>query len=358
MIRVGIIGCGRISDLHILGYEDRTDAAVVALCDVSVELATQKAAAWGTPDATIYGDYRELCSSGDVDLVEIIVPHHLHHEVTVYALAQGLNVSVQKPMAMSLAEADDMIDQSHQASGVMKVYENFIHYPPIARARQIIDAGDIGDPLTIRIKSNSGDPACGWSVPAAAAAWRHDMSKSGGGPLTFDDGHHKVAVAWYLMGSIERVHAWIGSTEIGPGQTMDAPAAITFGFSGGRLGIWDVVYSPNLQIHTDHYTQDDQIEVTGTHGVLWVTRGHGRTLSRAPVIVYRDGVSHEYDDMATGWEASFIASTHNTIDALHGRTPLSLTGEEGREILAADLAIQESAATGVAVTIPKKDAGI
>jgi predicted dehydrogenase len=358
MIRVGIIGCGRISDLHILGYQDRSDARVVALCDISRDLATAKATAWGLPAATIYDAYRELCSSGTVDLVEIIVPHHLHHEVTVYALAQGLNVSVQKPMAMSLAEADDMIDQSRQASGVMKVYENFIHYPPIAKARQVIDAGDIGEPLTIRIKSNPGDPAYGWSVPAAAAAWRHDVSKSGGGPLTFDDGHHKIAVAWHLMGPIERVHAWIGETEIGDGQILDAPAAITLGFSGGRLGVFDVVYSPNLQIHTDHYAQDDQIEVTGTRGVLWVTRGHGRTLSRAPVVVYRDGVAHEYDDMATGWESSFIASTHNTIDALHGRTPLSLTGEEGREILAADLAIQESAATGGAITIPKKDVGI
>jgi predicted dehydrogenase len=117
------------------------------------------------------------------------------------------------------------------------------------------------------------------------------------------------------------------------------------------MGVFDVVYSPDLHVHSDHYAQDDQVEVTGTRGVLWVTRGHGRTLPRAPVVVYRDGVAHEYDDMPTGWESSFIAATHNTIDAVHGRTPPSLTVEDAREVLAAGLAIQESAATGRSVTI-------
>lgn len=353
MFRVGIVGCGRISDLHILEYQARDDAVVVALCDVNRDLATAKAAEWGLENASIYEDYRELCSPDVVDLVEIIVPHHLHYVVAVYALAQGLNVSVQKPMAMSLAEADDMIGQARQSSGFFKVYENFVCYPPIARAKQIIDAGDIGEPVSIRIKSNPGDPAFGWDVPPAAAAWRRDLSKAGGGPLTFDDGHHKVAVAWHLMGPIERVHAWIGETDIGGGNTLDAPAVITLEFSGGRLGVFDIVYSPHLQIHTKHYAQDDYVEVTGTHGVLMVTRGHGRTMTRAPLIVYRDGVTHDYDDMATGWEASFIASTRNTIEALHGQTAPSLTGEEGRHILAAGLAIQESATTGRSVTIAR-----
>ena len=352
MKRIGIIGCGRISDLHVLGYRNQDDFAITAVCDVDKSLAAFKAQSWGLEEVTLFEDYRELCKSGLVDLVEVIVPHHLHRQVAVYALEQGLNVSVQKPMAINLTEADDMIEAARLSQGFLKVYENFVHYPPIARARQIIDEGGIGEPLSIRIKSNPGDPACGWKVPAAAQAWRLDLSQSGGGPLTFDDGHHKIAVAWYLMGRIEQVYAQIGQTSIGGGKSLDAPAIISFGFSDGRMGILEVVYSPHLQIQTDHYAQDDQVEVTGTKGLLWVTRGHGRTSGRAPLILYREGVTHEYDDLPGGWEQSFIASTRNTIEAVRGETALSLTGEEGRHLLEVGLAIQESASSGRSVFIP------
>lgn len=344
MFRVGIIGCGRISDLHARGYRGCDDFRLAAACDVDREAAAAKARAWGLPPGAVFDDFREMCDSGEVDLAEVLVPHHLHHRVAMYALRAGLAVSLQKPMAVSLAEADEMIAEAGRRGSFFKVYENFVHYPPIARARRVIDRGEIGEPLGIRIKSNPGDPSFGWDVPRTAREWRHDPARGGGGPLTFDDGHHKLAAAWFLMGPIERVHARIGRTELPDGMILDAPAVVTFGFSGGRMGVFDVVYSPGLRIHSDHYAQDDYVEVTGSEGVLWVTRGHGRTVPRAPLIVYRGGVTYEYDDMPSGWEASFTASTRNTMAALRGEEPMSLTGEQGRHLLAAGLALQESAA--------------
>lgn len=346
MFRVGIVGCGRISDLHASGYRGSDDFRITAVCDVDREAAAAKARAWGAPDSTVavYEDYRALCHSGEVDLVEALVPHHMHHPVAMYALRAGLGVSVQKPMAITLAEADGMIAEAARRGAFFKVYENFVHYPPIARARRIIDEGGIGEPLGVRIKSNPGDPAFGWRVPREAREWRHDPNRGGGGPLTFDDGHHKLAAAWFLMGRIERVYAQIGSTATRDGMTLDAPAVITFGFSGGRMGVFDVVYSPGLRIFSDNYPQDDHVEVTGSEGILWITRGHGRTVPRAPLIVYRGGVTYEYDDMPSGWEASFAASTRNTMAALRGEEPPSLTGEEGRHLLEAGLALQKSAA--------------
>jgi len=345
VFRVGIIGCGRISDLHALGYRGCDGFRLAAACDVDREAAAAKARAWGLPPEAVFDDYRALCDSGRADLVEVLVPHHMHHQVAMYALRAGLSVSLQKPMAVSLAEADEMIAEADRRGLFFKVYENFVHYPPIARARRVIDQGVIGEPLGIRIKSNSGNPSFGWEVPRAAREWRHDPARGGGGPLTFDDGHHKLAAAWFLMGRMEWVHARIGRTELPDGMILDAPAVITFGFSGGRMGVFDVVHSPGLRIHSDHYAQDDHVEVTGSEGVLWVTRGHGRTVPRAPLIVYRGGATYEYDDMPSGWEASFTASTRNTAAALRGEEPLSLTGEQGRHLLEAGLALQESAAT-------------
>ena len=85
----------------------------------------------------------------------------------------------------------------------------------------------IGEPLTIRIKSVFGDPRYGWAIPEAARTWRLDPAACGGGPIVFDDGHHKFALAWWLMGMPEEVHAWIGRTEV-EGGTVDGPAMISF----------------------------------------------------------------------------------------------------------------------------------
>ena len=115
-------------------------------------------------------------------------------------------------MALTVAQADEMVEATRQAGVIFKVYENFIFYPPVQRAKALIDDGEIGDLLTIRIKSNSGISPNEWDVPASALDWRYDPEECGGGPLVFDDGHHKFALGWHFMGMAEQVHAWIGST--------------------------------------------------------------------------------------------------------------------------------------------------
>ncbi len=348
-LRVGMIGTGRISDLHALEYLANDRARIVAVCDVDSELARQRGQAWGVSEDRVLGDYHDLLALPDVDLVEILLPHHLHYQATLDAAAAGKHISLQKPMALTVAEADEMIAAAGNAGVIFKVFENFIFYPPVQRAKALIEAGEIGDPLTIRIKSNSGTSPGQWEVPLAAWAWRFAPEQCGGGPLVFDDGHHKFSLAWYFMGPAEEVHAWIGETEIMPGLTLDAPAIISWKFPGNRFGSLEAVYSPELVLDTAHYAQDDRIEITGTKGVIWITRGHGRMLDVPPVVLYRDRQTFTYSDMPVGWEQSFINSTRHFIDAYFKGEPPSLTGEEGREVLRFALAAQTSARTGQAV---------
>ena len=235
------------------------------------------------PPGRVFNNHHDLLALPDLDLVEILLPHHLHHPVTLDALAAGKHVSVQKPMALTLAEADEMIAAASAAEKTLRVYENFIFYPPVARAKALIDAGEIGDPLTIRIKSNAGFSPTAWHVPLAAWAWRFNPEICGGGPLLFDDGHHKFALAWHFMGLAEQVHAWIGEMELMPGRVLDTPAIVSWKFPGNRFGSLEAVYSPQLQIDTRYYAQDDRVEITGTKGVLWINGGHGR-LTDAPAL--------------------------------------------------------------------------
>lgn len=350
-LRVAFIGTGRISDLHALAYLDDERAELVAVCDRNLELAKMRGERWGLGAERIFRDYQDLLALDDIDMVEILLPHHLHYQATLHAFAAGKHVSVQKPMALSLTQADAMVSAADAAGKILKVYENFIFYPPVQRAKALVNSGEIGDLLTIRIKSNSGISPTEWAVPAAAQAWRLNPEECGGGPLVFDDGHHKFALGWHFMGMAAEVHAWIGRTEIGDGQFLDAPAIVSWKFPGDRFGSLEAVASPELVLDTQHYAQDDRIELTGTKGVLWVTRGHGKMLDLPPVILYKDRRTRTWSDMPVGWEHSFINSTRQCIDAFFAGEAPQLTGEDGREVLRFALAAQESARLGRAVKL-------
>ncbi len=350
-LRVGFIGTGRISDLHALEYLANDRARIVAISDIDPGIARPRAEQWGVPSDRIFSDYHDLLALPDVDLVEILLPHHLHHQATLDAAAAGKHISLQKPMALSIQEADEMIAAAKQAGVIFKVFENFIFYPPVQRAKALIEAGEIGDPLTIRIKSNSGTSPTTWDIPHNAWAWRFRPDHCGGGPLVFDDGHHKFSLAWYFMGLAEEVHAWIGATELAPDFVLDSPGIVSWKFPNNRFGSLEVVNSPELVLDTNHYAQDDRIEITGTKGVIWITRGHGKMMDVPPVVLYRDRKVMTYSDMPVGWEHSFINSTRHFIEAYFAGEPPSLTAWEGREILRFALAAQESARTGQAVAL-------
>ena len=108
-VRVGIIGAGRISDLHAIEYRENPNAEIVAIADVVVEQASARARAWGCAQARIYGDYRALLDDQRVNAVEILLPHNLHCEAAIAALDAGKHVSLQKPITRNLAEADKVV---------------------------------------------------------------------------------------------------------------------------------------------------------------------------------------------------------------------------------------------------------
>ena len=107
----------------------------------------------------------------------------MHLSVALNALAAGKAVSLQKPMGRNLEEADQLVAAAAAAAQPFKVFENFLFHPPVQKAKQLINEGAIGEPLSIRIKSNPGKSQTAWKIPAGARAWRQEPDKSGGGTL-------------------------------------------------------------------------------------------------------------------------------------------------------------------------------
>lgn len=344
-LRVGIIGTGRISDLHAAEYVMSERADIAAVCDLDADAARARARSWGAEPDSVYTDWRELLADDSLDAVEILLPHHMHLEVGLAAMEAGKHVSAQKPMALDIADADRYVAAAEAAEArgqVVRIVENFLFYPPVARLIEIVLGGEIGEILSVRQKSLSGDPSYGWDVPQAAAAWRLDPERCGGGPLVFDDGLHKFSIFWSLLGIASEVHAWIGATEV-EGGALDSPSSVSLRWEGGAIGHLEVVNAPDLYIKSRHYAQDDRVEVTGTSGVAWVNRGHGHLLEEAPLRVYKDGRATDHVDLATGWESSFVFATRDFVNAITDGGSSLLPARTARDILSTALAAQLSA---------------
>jgi predicted dehydrogenase len=344
-IRAAIVGCGRISDLHQLGYRDHSDARIVAVCDSDRERAREKASAWGVKK--VYTDYEQVLSDKEVDLVELLTPHHLHCPMTVAACEAGKHVSVQKPMALSAAQADEMIGAAQRAGVVLRVYENFVYYAPAVRARQMIEAGEIGEVRAVRMHVSTGTSSSGWEVPTSAWVWRFDEKLCGGGELVFDHGYHLFSLARYLAGPVERVYAWIDGTPVAPGTNIDAPAVIMFQFQAPRCyGVFDIEHTPQTRIDSAYYADDDRVEIVGDKGILFINRYTARTVDLPELMLFKDGKTTAIPVQGVEWHDSFIAATQDMIEKLKRGGQPKLDGPTGKAVLQFCLAALESARTG------------
>ena len=343
-VRAGIIGGGRIADLHAKGYAGGELGQIYAVCDVDEALATRRAQEWGAQRA--YGDYRALLADEVVDAVEILTPHNLHREMAVAALDAGKHVSVQKPMALSIAEADDMVRAAESSGKLFRVFENFRFYPPFQLAKRLIDEGAIGEPQAIQVSVIDGSYPGSWPVPESAWRWRYDRSISGGGPVTFDHGYHIFSIVMYLMGPVDEVMAWIDETP-GRAGTVDRPALVAWKHAAThRYGSWQSLGSRDLLVRSKYYAGDELTHVIGTKGVLWVNRCSGEMLETPPVVLYRDGETRAFHDVETDWGYSFELGTRDLLEAIRDGRESQLSGQEAREVLRFTLAAPLSARLG------------
>ena len=329
--KVGFIGLGRISDLHVLGYRNNPDAELYALCDSDSELMERRSREWAIP--VTYQDYKDLLADKNIDAVEVLTPHPFHEQIVVDAAKAGKHVCCQKPMTIDLDSADRMVAACRENGVMFKSPITIYFYPPIMKAKDLIKSGVIGEVNNLRIKM-IGCGYGGWDVPVNTWGWRQKETDAGRGQQTFDHGHHLWAVAWYLMGSVADIKAWINITD----DFIDSPAVMMWRYKdGNRFGQCEYTYSRDLEVPSDYYACDEWFEITGSKGLIKVNRCNGQLVPGPAISLYtNDGWEHI--DLSDDWSEGFIESTKNFTSALAGKEKISLTGEEGREILAMDLA--------------------
>ncbi|MCK6452691.1 MAG: Gfo/Idh/MocA family oxidoreductase [Alphaproteobacteria bacterium] len=351
-LRVGIVGMGRIFDLNCLGYVDHPDARVVALCDVDPGLLAQRSKVF--PAARTTTDYAEFLT-WDLDVVDVLAPHPLHEQMSVAAMRAGAHVSVQKPMAMTLEECDRMLAAASFAGRHLKLFENFVFYPPLVKARELLRDGAIGKPVHFRMKVAIGDRSRAWKVDPRTNAWRYALGAGGkGGPLVFDHGHHMMAVALWLFGDVRDCFARIDSTPMPAGHSLDAPATLTWRHRDPPIhAMWDVSLALKMLVRTDYYASHERFEIQGESGIIQVNRCSDRLMDEPVLTLYRDGEQRAWHCIEQDWGESFRRSTLHFIDFLMGRTDCAvLSGREGRRVVELFHLFDQSSREGRAIAHP------
>ena len=359
MINVAIIGAGRIADLHAPGYMEHPDARIAAVVDRDQQLLQRRAHEWDAGAG--YSEHLDMLEGQRVDAVEILTPHASHAQLIIDSLAAGVHVSVQKPMAISLAECDAIVEAAAESDRIFRVFENFAYYEPLVRAKQMLDDGTIGDPVGLRIKTLMGGAQYGWHVPDSTKAWRFDDDISGGGRIVLDYGWHIFAMSRILLGAPAQVFAQIKHSDIGNGVMIDCPLSMQWTYADNdAFTSWQANSSREMVVPSDYYAEDEWFEITGTRGIIWVNQCTGKMLAnQPPLVVYADGSFTEYatDDIDTDWGNSFKRGVAEFVEAVAGHAssadtrPPILDATTAREVYKHARAAQRAARENRAVTL-------
>ena len=206
-IGIGLIGAGFMGKCHALAFGavkavfgDVPRPKLEVLCDVSLAKAQDAASRFGFARAT--DDWRALVEDPKVDLVSITTPNALHHEMALAAIAAGKHVYCEKPMAVTLGQAEEMAAAAARSPVRTLVGYNYLKNPAVLHARALLDRGAIGRPIHFRGIFDEDYMA----DPALPGTWRSLRREAGLGVLG-DMGCHLVAAALYLAGPIESVVA-------------------------------------------------------------------------------------------------------------------------------------------------------
>ena len=217
MIRVGIIGLGRSGwELHAEPLSGFPDYQLVAVCDRSDARRTSAAETFG---AKPYSEADELVGDPEIDLVVVSAPSNLHKDLSIAALDAGKNVIVEKPMALSLAEADEMIEASERNGRLLTVFHNRRWDQDYQMLKRLVDQGVLGELLTLDSRVMTYGPEwTTYGVEEFNPTWRIQAAYGGG--FLADWGPHMVEQLLDLTGEMPvtvtcemRSHLWATEVE-------------------------------------------------------------------------------------------------------------------------------------------------
>jgi predicted dehydrogenase len=341
-IGVGIIGSGFVAEIHAEAFRRVPAARVVGVASPTKGKAQALAGRHGIPQA--FTDYRRLLELDDVHVVTLCLPNDLHCEAAVAAAQAGKHVICEKPLCVSLAEADRMIDACRTAGVKLMYAEELCFTPKYVRAKQLVDEGALGKVYLVKQSEKHNGPH---------AEWFWDVERSGGG-VALDMGCHAVEFFRWILGKPKAasVLAHMGTYSHAERTQGDDHALLIVAFEGGAVGLAEESWAKPGGM-------DDRAEIHGTRGVTYADLLHGNALETFSEVGYGYAVEKAPDTRGWTftmfeelWNYGFPQEMEHFINCVRDDQQPLETGEDGKAVLEILYAAYESACTGTKVSLP------
>jgi UDP-N-acetyl-2-amino-2-deoxyglucuronate dehydrogenase len=337
-VRIALVGCGRISKNHFEAIDKIDELELTAVCDIVEARAKEAGDAWGVPWFTSYGKMLEHAPS---DLLAVCTPSGLHPPHGILAAKAGKHVVCEKPMAISLTGADELVQACDQAGVQLFVVKQNRLNPPVQLLKRAIDKGRFG-------RLYMANTTVRWTRPQEyydQAPWRGTWEFDGGAFM--NQASHYVDLVQWLVGPVESIMAKT-ATLARRIETEDSGVAV-LKFRSGALGVIEVTmltYPRNLE---------GSITLLGEKGTVKIG---GTAVNKVETWQFAD-----YDDddklvESTSYTPSSVYGHghegyyRNVISVLRGDAQPDTDGRAGRKSLELILGIYESAKTGHEVPLP------
>jgi len=331
-VRVAVIGCGSISKYrHIPEYANNANVELVAFVDPIIERAELYANEHG---AQAFSDYKEMLAAVKPDAVSVCTPNYLHAEMTIEAAKAGAHVLVEKPMAVTDAEAAAMIEVTNAHNVKLMVGHNQRFVPAHEKAKEILQSGVLGKVLTFRTSFGHPGPDA-WSIDGADS-WFFRKEEAIMGAMGDLGVHKSDLIRWMLDDEVSEIAAFVGTLDKKDTESDDNSSCI-LRMKSGAIG--------TLVASWTYYKGEDNSTI------LWCENGVMRVCEDPVddvIVELRDGTVTKYQtgEMSTNEKQVTSGVIEKFIESIVNDTVPAVTGEEGRASLKVILDAFESQETG------------
>lgn len=294
--KVGIIGCGAILPRHIEAIQQTDNYELVALCDIQLSLVSNLADKY---EVLGYTDYKQMIADSDVDFVVIATPNSLHYEQSMYALKNGCNILVEKPVAFTPKEVTQIIAQAAMENQVAYCVLQVRLNPTVLLMKEILDKKILGNIRGVNFVQR-------WQRPLEYFSGWRAIPNVGGGTL-YECGIHYLDILQFLFGVPNVLHSTTYETKHSVGIEDTIYALFDFGSYGGTCEVTISAEPKNLEC---------SLSILGSNGYIKLG---GKALN---IIESAEFLSHgarvKFEDLAKSY---YIDSEPNNYGSYEGSCP-------------------------------------
>ena len=313
-LRVAVIGCGRISVMHLGSIAMMKDAELVACCDIVPERADAAAKKYG---AKAYYDYETMLDGEQLDAIHICLPHYLHCLVAQAAIRRGVAVLSEKPMDVSYEAAEETVRLAKEKGVLYGVIFQCRYNNSVKLVKKAVESGKLGKILSVRSVLTWNRPNSYYS----GSNWKGTWDKEGGGVVIDQAIHTFDLVNWIVNSPIKGISCTLSKRSAKCHEVEDTAEGLIEFENGAKY----VFFCSN------NYAVDEPIEIKMVCEKGRVVFGYDDAY-----ITYDDGSMEEahqsdvqeYEGGKDYWGFQHVRQIRQFYDACLGKAPLDISGEE------------------------------